>query len=360
MKRLNLIFAVAAILLSAAILQAADRHEIAFPDLPGYKTLKCDLHMHTVFSDGKVWPTVRVDEAWRQGLDAIAISDHIEYQPHKGDIPTKHNRPYELATRTAYDHDILLVRAAEITRDTPPGHFNALFLADINPLETEDFVEVIKQANKQVAFVFWNHQGWHGEEKGSWRDVHTKLYDGELLHGMEVCNGSEYYPTAHKWSMEKNLTMMGNSDIHAPDLRKKSAPGDHRTMTLVFAKKKTLPAIKEALQAGRTAVWYKQQLIGRKEYLAPLFDKCVLIERPHLRTKRAVYTKIRNTCDLDIVLKRTGGPGPKEIKLPARVTTLLKIYTKTPHKPLELKYAATNFIIAPGKCLDVVLKVPGK
>ena len=46
--------------------QRADvRREIRFPDLPGCGTLKCDFHMHTVFSDGEVWPPVRVAEAWR-------------------------------------------------------------------------------------------------------------------------------------------------------------------------------------------------------------------------------------------------------------------------------------------------------
>ena len=360
MKRLNLILAAAAILLTTAAARADERHEIAFPDLPGYKTLKCDFHMHTVFSDGVVWPTVRVDEAWRQGLDAIALSDHIEYQPHKADVPTKHNRPYELAAGKARTLDILFIKAAEITRDTPPGHFNALFLSDINPLETEDFVEVFKQAAKQGAFVFWNHQGWQGEEAGSWRDVHTQLIDGKLFHGMEVCNGGGYFPTAHKWSMEKNLTMMGNSDIHDPDLRKISLPHDHRTITLVFAKERTIPAIKEALQAGRTAVWFGQQIVGRKQFLAPLFDQCVLVEPPHLRTKNAVYTKVRNTCDLDIVLKRTGGLGPMEIRLPARSTSLMKIDIKTPDKPLELKYSAVNFLVEPGKSLDVVLRVAGK
>ena len=38
----------------------AIRYEIHFPTPPGYQTLACDLHMHTVFSDGLVWPTVRV------------------------------------------------------------------------------------------------------------------------------------------------------------------------------------------------------------------------------------------------------------------------------------------------------------
>jgi len=32
------------------------RKTINLPDLPGYVTLKCDFHLHTVFSDGNVWP----------------------------------------------------------------------------------------------------------------------------------------------------------------------------------------------------------------------------------------------------------------------------------------------------------------
>ena len=96
------------------------RHEIHFPDLPGHVTLKCDLHMHTVFSDGEVWPTVRVREMWRQGLDVISITDHIEYQPHEDDVPTQHNRPYELASGSAQARHLLLIRGTEITRDTPP------------------------------------------------------------------------------------------------------------------------------------------------------------------------------------------------------------------------------------------------
>ena len=36
---------------------------IKFPDIEGYKTIKTDFHMHSVFSDGNVWPTIRVQEA---------------------------------------------------------------------------------------------------------------------------------------------------------------------------------------------------------------------------------------------------------------------------------------------------------
>ena len=79
-----------------AYAESRSRTELTFPDLPGYVTLRCDFHMHTVFSDGSVWPTVRAEEAWRDGLDAIAFTDHIEYIPHKADIPTNHGRAYEL------------------------------------------------------------------------------------------------------------------------------------------------------------------------------------------------------------------------------------------------------------------------
>lgn len=33
-----------------------------------------DLHTHSVFSDGQVWPSIRVEEGVRDGLDALAIA----------------------------------------------------------------------------------------------------------------------------------------------------------------------------------------------------------------------------------------------------------------------------------------------
>ena len=103
------VMSVLVLLLPASAVLAQVRRELRIPDIMGYKTLKCDFHMHTVFSDGLVWPTVRVDEAWQEGLDAIAITDHIEYQPHQKDIPTNHNRSYEIALPRAKEKGILLI-----------------------------------------------------------------------------------------------------------------------------------------------------------------------------------------------------------------------------------------------------------
>src|SRR4030042_5681465 len=99
-KKINL-FAAVVIFLTAFSFshsQTYFRNKINIPDITGYKTLKCDFHMHTVFSDGDVWPTFRVNEAWRDGLDAIAITDHIEYRYRKNELPKDENKSYQLAT----------------------------------------------------------------------------------------------------------------------------------------------------------------------------------------------------------------------------------------------------------------------
>ncbi|MBN2022521.1 MAG: hypothetical protein JW809_06975 [Pirellulales bacterium] len=356
--------ATAIIVLAALVAHAAARddvrREVHFPDLPGYETLVCDLHMHTVFSDGDVWPPVRVEEAWRQGLDAIALSDHVEYQPHRKDLPTNHNRPHELAENLALINNLLLIRGAEITRPTPPGHFNAIFLRDVDALVQDDFLAVVEEANRQEAFVFWNHPGYETEGKSPWRDVHTRIFEKKWLHGIEVANGDRYYPAAHRWCLEKNLTMMGNSDIHPPDARTASRPGNHRTATLVFAKERTVPALKEALFAGRTAVWHQDKLIGRREWLAPLFERSVRVRQPHLRRADALWVEIENRSDMNIALARTGKVGPHGLTLPARAVALVKILSNRPEEPITLEYTATNFWIEPEKGLPVTLCIPGQ
>ena len=330
------------------------RREIHFPDILGYKTLKCDLHMHTVFSDGMVWPTVRVDEAWREGLDVISITDHIEYQPHKEDIPTNHNRPYDIALGRAREKDILLIRGAEITRETPPGHFNAIFLQDVDPLDTEKLTDATKAADKQGAFIFWNHPGWKPEHKG-WFDIHTTLYENKWMHGIEVANGDSYYPEAHQWALEKNLTMMGNSDIHQPALELKTTPEKHRTLTLVFAREKSAKALKEALVEGRTAVWLDDQLIGRRKYLRALFRGSVDVGKPYRRHRGTVWVEMTNHSDIDMDMERVGKQGPGTLMMPANYTTLVRANVDEGAEETELSYVVRNFRITPDKGLPVNL-----
>ena len=122
---------------------------IVFPDVEGYVTLVTDLHTHSVFSDGHVWPKIRVGEALRDGLDGLAITEHLEYQPHRADIlhPDR-NRAYQQAQEAAMQSDLLVIPGSEITRDMPAGHINAVFIEDANKLIK---VESAPKDNSDVA-----------------------------------------------------------------------------------------------------------------------------------------------------------------------------------------------------------------
>ena len=62
------------------------RNEFILPNVNKYVVLKSDLHIHTIYSDGNVTPEYRVQEAWTDGLDVIAITDHVEYRKWEGQM----------------------------------------------------------------------------------------------------------------------------------------------------------------------------------------------------------------------------------------------------------------------------------
>lgn len=357
MRTLRFIVLVMMVLCGLTSLSAQRSSIPYFPDTAEYKTLVCDLHMHTVFSDGLVWPTVRVDEAWREGLDAIALSDHIEYQPHKDDIPTNHKRPYEIALPKSKEMNVLLIKGAEITKSTPPGHYNAVLVTEIGPIDNPDVLDSVRVAAEQSAFVFWNHHTWQGVDKGQWEEVQTKMYENKWLHGMEVANGGTYYPQAHQWCLDKNLTMLGNSDIHQPSLYEIYTPLEHRTVTLVLAKERSIEAIREALFAGRTVVWYKNQLVGRETYLRPIYEASVSVSKVHQIQDNAGRFIVSNASMLDLEFERSGKAGPAKISVPARSSVLVKAAMGENGSAQTLSYVVKNLLIAPDKGLPVSIKV---
>ncbi len=349
------------------------RRKVKIPDVLGYETLKCDFHMHTVFSDGAVWPYVRTDEAWREGLDAFAITDHIRYHRHEEDLPTDNNRSYEIAKPGAEALGLTVIRGGEISRDMPPGHFNAIFLKDVSQLDTEEWRDVFKAAVEQEAFIVWNHPGWKRqapEGKPVWYAEHTELYEKGWMHGIEIVNGDEYYPLAHKWALEKKLTMVGNSDVHYPmNMLYEFHEGEHREMTLVLAKDKSKKAIKEALKGRRTVVYQKNRLIGEEKYLRAIFDKSIEIINPEvtIKGKEEVRIQIRNKSEIDFELEAEGAmdeiSAPEEITLHGDGTVQFKIKGKSEElsgkKKIRLPYKVKNLLIGPEEGLrtELVIKV---
>jgi 3',5'-nucleoside bisphosphate phosphatase len=349
--------------------QVRARTEINIPDIPGYLTLKCDFHMHTVFSDGDVWPTVRVEEAWREGLDAIAITDHIENQPSKKDIKENHNRPYEIALSKAKSLNIILIRGGEITRSMPPGHFNAIFLKNTNLLDIDDWRDAIKAAIDQGAFVMWNHPGWQQPNIiPIWYDEHEEIYKNGWMHGMEIVNEREYYPLAQKWCMDKNITMIGNSDIHSPtNMFYDFSSGEKRACNLVFVKERTEDSIKEAMFNRRTAVFFNNMLMGEKEYLQPIFQQSIKLDKKEItiKGKQRVNIQIHNSSDVPFKLVSTNKldeiSKPEQITLHANQTTLFEVRgtleTLSANKTLDLNYEVKNLKIASDEGLPVTFKI---
>jgi predicted metal-dependent phosphoesterase TrpH len=354
--------------------QTRTRTSIRIPDVTPYKTLKCDLHIHTVFSDGSVWPDVRPEEAWREGLHAIALTDHIEYQPHKEDLPSNFNRSFEIAKPRGDLLQVTVIRGSEVTRDMPPGHINAIFIQDADGLDTENWQDAIRTASDQGAFIFWNHPGWDAQLiEGSikWFPEHTELVSAGMLHGIEVVNERQYYPEAHRWAIEKQLTMLSNSDIHAPvNMDFHVYHGDHRPITLVFAKDESPAAIKEALFARRTALYAQNMLIGNEVFLKPIFNRSIAIlnREVTIRGRRRALVQITNYSDVTFHLSGGGDLDgisvPEDLSLKAGKTVLLEVdgteENRSDRKEFQIPYTVDNLLVAPEKGLPVMLAVEVK
>ena len=295
---------------------------INFPDTVDRLTLVADLHTHSIFSDGHVWPNIRVEEALRNGLDILAITEHLEYQPHIAYIPNKdRNAAYLEANQAAIGSKLIVLSGSEITRSMPPGHMNAIFLKDSNKLlnldkknqaeaqrqiEEGEFglnlknnqerqmvdhfalaniwpvTEAVLAANEQGAFVFWNHPMWTSQAKDGvarLTDMHKVLINKNQLHGIEIVNDDTFSKEAFEIALDNNLTLIGTSDVHnLIEWDYSIREGEHRPVTLIFAKERTPKSIKEALFEGRTMVWFKDVLIGKESNLVPLLQSVISIK----------------------------------------------------------------------------------
>jgi hypothetical protein len=337
---------------------------IDFPDIPGYVTLICDLHMHTVFSDGNVWPGIRVEEAINDGLDVISITDHLEYQPHLADLPhPDRNRPYELASEAALTTGLIVLNGAEITRSMPPGHFNAIFLEDANALNLEDPFEVFREAKRQGAFVFWNHPHWTAQKPdgvAELTDMHVRMLEEDLFQGIEIYNGSTYSDEALDIARENDLALMGTSDVHGLiDWQYLPQEGGHRPVTLAFAAEKSLEALKEAFFEKQTVVWFDNTLVGDEAFLVPLIEQSMEVTR---YPGTAVETlEIKNLSDADYILENqssfTFHDHAGVFILKAHETTTVRVKTRTSMDRYKLSFKVLNAFTSPGEHPEIALHI---
>lgn len=344
-----------ALLLMVSFTAGAQRKLHSLPDIPGYKTLKGDFHIHTVFSDGEVWPTFRVDEAVREGLDVIAITDHIEYLPHKKYISASHNDPYDLALAYARERNMLLIKGVEITRPMPTGHFNALFLQDADKLVDDDFLKVMEEANRQGAFVFWNHPGWKSQQPDGipkFHAIHLELLKRGWLHGIEFYNTKCAYDFVLDWCAEKGLTVFSNSDVHiaARDFWEYDKGGS-RPVTLVFAKERSESAVKEALKAGRTlALFSGDSLGGKKEWAEAFFKASITINKTHFEDKDYRYIEVVNSSSVPYhLLNLDPAQELKAVTISPNAATRIALKKDAPSR---IRFLVGNVVVGDKKFLE--------
>ena len=375
---------------------------INFPNTEKYKVIVADLHTHSVFSDGAVWPNVRVEEAVRDGIDLLAITEHLEYQPHIDDIPhPDRNRSFDIAEDIAKNKDLTVINGAEITRMFPPGHINAIFIEDANKLiyldeaKISEAKEILKEvpeesltnyedlswledaalaslwpvksalieARNQNAFTFWNHPAWSSEEfigQPMLREIHKEFFRDNLLHGIEVANGDGYSEEAFRIALEYGLTVLGTSDVHGLiDWDYPSSIGAHRPVTLILSESNSSDAIKSSLFSGKTVVWFKNNLIGLENNILELTNSYLKAKKVEiLENSDIARVEIDNVSDVRFIIQVLDQSSVVNesnlIEIAPNEKTVLQIDNGIDKGSLDVKIL--NAFIAPNKNLLTTLK----
>ena len=265
------------------------RKVISIPDIDGYKTFKCDFHTHTVYADAHVSPEGRVQEDWYDGLDVMAMTEHVGVHKTGIDMPDR-NVPIVKAKAEGAKFGMIVIPGVEITRAKPFGHMNFLFVKDANVFSEDRYLtdkdgeyltddlgrkinndetlqDDIAAALEQDCFIQWNHPGWP-DRKCDMYDIHKDMLAKGQIHAVEICNHQEWYPKVLDWFDEYHIPMTANTDQHSPiDYNYGHVI---RPMTLVFAKEYTMESIREAMFAGRMVAFWDQTLAGDATWLEQL------------------------------------------------------------------------------------------
>ena len=296
------------------------RTEIILPQVNGYNVIKADLHVHTIYSDGNLTSSARITEAWEDGLDAIAITDHIEGRPNvrafetylKDNIKalnepakaekTDMNYSVEAAAKKAKELGITLIPGIEITRDQIiGGHFNALFTSDNNLIPDPDPLQSIRNAKKQNAIVQINHPGWDRPDNEYTPVAEAAIKEG-LIDGVEVFNSYEFYPEVIEKAVKSGYYVSCGSDLHITSHERYGRYGMLRDMTLILAKDASLASMREAFENQRTLAYAYGDIAGSEELLKDFFKAAVSCKVLNIDSKGRKKVQITNNSSLPYIL----------------------------------------------------------
>lgn len=335
---------------------APARTNIILPGIDGLNCYKADLHVHTFFSDGEISPEERVKEAWIDGLDIMAITDHIEtrrqertwlkflkgYSPDKKGfeqintrcsrgvhadsrgIVSDLNLSVELARKAVKGYpELTIIKGTEISREPEHiGHYCALFTKDNNIIYSTDDAQTIRNARAQGALITHNHPGWE-RLSTDYTEFEKKIYAEGLIDGIEITNGKDFYPEIVRRAIEKKLYMVSATDIHATTASIFGKQNFYRDMTLIFAKDKSEKSLRKALLSQKTLGYCGGYIIGEESLLKKFFLASVTVKQAGSKSGKISVT---NNSSFNYTLKHNG----RVWQLPALQTVIIPLFGKEP------------------------------
>ena len=308
------------------------RAELFLPQVNDYTIYKADLHTHTIYSDAHLSPRARVEEAYYDGMDIIAITDHMEYRTNEAKflkategyhkrLPEPINATvsrypadkrcfmvdlnisWQEAQNYSQRFDVMVIPGVEISREQDSiGHFNALFIKDINKIYDADPEKTIRNARKQGALIVHNHPMHRDPETreptSDKNKLQKKLYADGLIDGIELVNGYTFVPKLMKRCLDEKLFVVGATDAHGTTAPGYTHRGYFRTCTFILAKERTPEAVREALEQRRTMAYVANNVIGDQPLLKDLFLASMRIEVRSVNQKGERTLAFTNTSSI--------------------------------------------------------------
>ena len=211
---------------------------------------------------------------------------------------------------------VIVIKGAEISRGMPPGHFNTLFISDVEPIaqasdaqedHQKGMLAGLAKAKKQDAFNVWNHPHWAAQQPQEvlWHPEHEEIFKKGHMHGIEVyntCDGFSF--DAFQWALDRNLTLICGTDVHKPMFMEYNFPaGELRPVTLIFAEEKSEAGVREALENRRTAVFADGCVYGDEKLLTALMNSVLTVEDVYQEGKNTMV-KLKNNSSIPLRLIR--------------------------------------------------------
>ena len=189
---------------SDAHIALKDSEKEVTPTFPGGYS-RADIHMHTNLGDGWASPARVVEEATRQGLPLIAITDHDHVEGAK--------RVQELI----YQQNSSLQMITGVEVSTRQGHLLGLFVTKA-PKAMRSVEESIENIKEQGGLVIVPHPLGRLVPSLSRTKIDTLLEKGYAIDGIEMYNPSpanaSMRPVVRAANQQWGLAETGGSDAH--------------------------------------------------------------------------------------------------------------------------------------------------